>query len=414
MRGPAPDLRALLHIPKRDLPVLARAREHAGHECERRARDLVAGQRVEWLRLRAGLPHFHAAIAVRGREIFSIRAVRDRRDPLGVLFDQPRLFAVLRVENFHLLVRPAERDELLIRADVRREHRVRLVAHGADALARGHVPHHDLAEFSAEPAARDEQLRIPRKAERVRKSLGEGEHADAIQRLRVVKQHLPLPADRHERRPRARRHRDDRIVRARFHKRLHRQIARHRRRAVRLRERHDCHVHLVRGDRRRLAVRIFEREARDPRLQQRHVALGKRVALWRHLRIAVRLADFVNEAAVRIAGLDHRAVLTARDRRLIRREIEARLLLVGVVAVRAGVPENRRNLIGVGHLRLGKGSEAQAEKRGGGESGFVHRRSHGRGERKAGNDGEVRPRVLPRMIPFKITRRMDSTLGVWC
>ena len=311
----------------------------------------MAGERIERLGLCARLPNLHAPAAIRRGEVFAVRAKGDGRHPIGVLFDEPGHLAILGLVELHALIRTAERDELMIRRNIRRQHRIRLIPHTAHAVARRDIPQHHRAGLPAQPAACEQQLCIAREAQHIRVALRESEHAQRLHRLRVVKEDLPLPADRHQRGPRARRHRHHRAIAARLHKRLQRQIPRHRRRAIRARERDDRRGHIILLRRSRLARRILQRKPRDPALQQRHLPVIQLVPFRRHLRLLRLRAHLIHQRTVRVPRLHRRPTLTARQRALIRREIQPRLLLIRVVAIRADIAENRRDVIGIRHLR---------------------------------------------------------------
>ena len=238
----------------------------------------------------------------------------------------------------------------MVRRNVRRQHCVNFITHGASTLARRHIPQHDLPRLSTNSARSEQQLRIARKAQHIWKPFGKCQHTEPLGRLGVEKEYLSLPADRHERRPRTRCHRENHVALTRTHKRLHRQIARHRRRAIGAFERNNCRVHFVRGDLRWFAAGIFERKASDPVFQQRKFTLAQLVALRWHLRLLRLSAHFIHQRSVSVSGFDDRTVFTAGERGCVSRQIEARLFFVGVVAVRADVAENGRDVLGIRHL----------------------------------------------------------------
>src|SRR5262249_35275656 len=89
----------------------------------------------------------------------------------------------------------------LVRADVRSQDDVELVADFRYTFAGGHVPQNDAAAFGLVPPASQEQLSIPTEMQHVRHAFGKWEHTDQLQGICVVKQHLLLPGDGGERSP---------------------------------------------------------------------------------------------------------------------------------------------------------------------------------------------------------------------
>ena len=269
--------------------------------------------------------------------------------------------SVFRCVDFHELRRAAERDELLIRAEVRGEHLIEFLAHRRDAFARLDFPNHDLARLPATPAAGEDELAVAAEADDRRKALGEGEHAERFERLGVEKDDLLLPAERHQWRPRARAERGERIRFCRVDDGIEREFARHRRRAFGTRQRDDGDLHVVRRDRDGLAAGGFEKLAVDPLAHDGDFAVGKFVALRRHLRILRLHYALEEQAAAAVAGPEHLAVFATLQRALVSREIEPGLFFVGVVAVQAGVAENGEDVVAVvGFVgRLGAGGKRE-------------------------------------------------------
>ena len=351
MRRPTLDFLRLFHIPKRDFSILARRSEHAGHERQAGHADFVAGQRVVFLRGRA-FPNLDAAIAIRRGEKTAIRRVGDGRHPIGVFFDRSDEAAVLRRVNFHQLIRPAERDVLLIRAEVRGEDLIHFIPDRADAFARLDVPKRDLARLPAEPAACEQELPVAAEFDDFREAFREGEHAQQFERLGVVKCDLFLPANGHERCPRTRGERGERIRDARADDGFEREFAGHRGRSIGPGERDDGGLHVVCGGGDGFPRRRFEELTRDPFLDHGQIWVGKFVAFRRHPRLFGLLHAFEKQTGARIPGLHNFAILTALNRRRVSREIEPGLFLVGVVTVQTRVFENRQDVIVIRDLLL--------------------------------------------------------------
>ena len=155
---------------------------------------LAAGERF---------PDEQAAVAVAGGQQHAVGAELQRRHPVGVLLDLVEQRAVLgRVDADHL-ARAAQGDLRLIGADVGGQDGSR--SRRRPSMMRSPVvtfQTDDLARLAAAAAAGQEQAAVAAELQHVRHAFRERQHAEQLQRVGVVEQHLLLPADGDQRRPR--------------------------------------------------------------------------------------------------------------------------------------------------------------------------------------------------------------------
>ena len=132
-----------------------------------------------------------------------VRAEFDSVDPVGVFLDFADERAVLgRVDADHL-AGTAERDRCWSAEMSAARTASCLVADFDDLLAGLHVPNDDLTRLPAAPAAGEQQPAIAAEFEHMRRAVIERQYAEQLKRVAVVEQHLLLPANSDQRRPRA-------------------------------------------------------------------------------------------------------------------------------------------------------------------------------------------------------------------
>ncbi len=130
----------------------------------------------------------------------------------------------------------------------------------------------------------------------------------------------------------------------------------HRRRAGRLahRRRVELELKLRLGLGRHHAARVFERTPLDPLADQLDLGVGDLGRVGRHLGLFLVRDHQEERAVVGIARLDHLARAAPLHGRAVVVEVQAPLLLVGVVARAATAAEDGRHVVLVGDLRLGR------------------------------------------------------------
>ena len=84
-----------------------------------------------------------------------------RRHPVGMLADPVFQTAVPRAVNLQHAIGTAERNPLLVRAEIGGQHRVVLITHRDDPLTAGDIPDDDAARMPAASASRQQQPAHP-------------------------------------------------------------------------------------------------------------------------------------------------------------------------------------------------------------------------------------------------------------
>ena len=361
------DVAAVLHLPELDRAVFAGRGDDVRVEPPAHVGDgrLVAAQ-VEELAAGLRFPDDQAVVAVAGREQDAVGAELGGGDPLGVLAHLLGQRAVGRVVDPDDLAGPAEGDLAVVGADVGRQDDVVFLADLEDARPLLDVPGDRDPGLAAAAAAGQQQVAVAAELEDVDRPFGKRQHADQVVIGRPVEQHLLVPGDRDQRRPGARRHRHDRAGLGLGDERLGRQVLGHRRRARRLAQRGgvELELELRLGLGRRHAAGVLERTPFDPLADQLDLGVGDLGRVGRHLGLFLVRDHQEERAVVGIARLDHLARAASLHRRAVVVEVQAPLLLVGVVARAAAAAKDGRHVVLVGDLRLGRvGGEADRQRR---------------------------------------------------
>ncbi len=247
---------------------------------------------------------------------------------------------------------PAEGHLAVIGADVGGEHGVIFLADLEDALAGLDVERDGQSRLAAPAAANQQQVAVAAEAERVDRPLGERQYADEMIVGRSVEQHLPVPADRHQRRPRARGHGHNGSRPRLGNERLGGQILGHGRSAGRLAQGRGIELELELGlglDRGR-GARGLERTTLDPLADHFDLGVGNLGRVGRHLGLFL-VADHAQErAAFRIPRLDDLARSAALQGGSVVVKIQPSLGLVRIVASSAAAAEDSHDMICVSDL----------------------------------------------------------------
>ena len=237
----------------------------------------------------------------------------------------------------------------MVGADVGGEHGVVFLADLEDALARLHVEGDGQARLPAAAAAGQQQVAVAAELEHVDRALGERQDADQVVVGRPVEQHLLVPADRPPAGPRG--WRPSPRWRPAWPAATNGsvdEVLGHRRRARRLAQRRRVELELEL----RLGLRpppsLPEFSSAPPSIHLRisvDLGVGDLGRVGRHLRLFLVRDHAQERAAVGIARLDDLARAAALHRRAVVVEVQAPLLLVGVVAGAAPAAEDRRDVV---------------------------------------------------------------------
>ena len=103
-----------------------------------------------------------------------------------MLLDLANHRAIAGREDFHQPAGPSECDQALIRADIRREHGIEFIAYLRDALAGGHIPYHDVTQFCAHAATRNEQAAIVTEPDNGWEAFRKWEDARQLERVGII------------------------------------------------------------------------------------------------------------------------------------------------------------------------------------------------------------------------------------